>query len=92
LLKADADRQTSLNKMAAHISHSLQDPHYFQMLPLRSPKLEKSENPNSNWFETTIYSGAVILGVIKFAASMAPIPYLRQSARMSMNIMNTIQV
>jgi len=51
-----------------------------------------SERPNPNWFETMIYSGEMILDVIRNAASRAPTPYLRQSASKTINIIDTIQV
>jgi len=62
--------------------------------PLRNFKPEKgnSKKLNPNWFETTTYSGPMILGVIRDATSTAPIPYLRQSASMLINIIDIIQV
>ena len=64
------------------------------MLLLRSckPEKSKSKKPNLNWFETTTYSGPMILGVIRDATSTAPILYLRHSARMVINIIDIIQV
>jgi len=64
------------------------------MLLLRSCKAEKSKSkkPNPDWFETTTYSGPMILGVIRDATSTAPIPYLRQSASMLINIIDITQV
>ena len=65
---------------------------HFQMLsPMRSPE-KNSEKPNHNWFEATIHNGAEIRGVIRDAASMAAIPYLRQSANIVINIIDIIQV
>ena len=55
-------------------------------------KPTKKHKGNFNWFETAVNGGAVILAVIRDAAAMAPIPYLRQAAGMTVNIINTIQV
>ena len=63
---------------------------HFQMSPLRRPE-KKSEKLNSNSFETIIRH-AVILDVIRDAASMAPVSYLRHSARLVINIVDLIQV
>lgn len=63
------------------------------MSPLRSLKPQnKCEKPNLSWFESTVYSGAMILAVIRDAASLAPIAYLRQSASVIVNIIDIIQV
>jgi len=55
-------------------------------------KPTKKHKGNFNWFETAVNGGAAILAVIRDAAAIAPIPYLRQVAGMTVNIINIIQV
>jgi len=44
------------------------------------------------WFETTVNGGVTILSLIRDAAAVAPIPYLKQAAGLTVNIIGIIQV
>ena len=44
------------------------------------------------WFETGVNGGVQILSLLRDASSMAPIPYLKQAASLTVNIIGIIQV
>lgn len=59
----------------------------------KKPNSKKKKHPaNFNWFESSVNGGVVVLAIIRDAAAMAPLPYLRQAAGMTIHILTMIQV
>lgn len=44
------------------------------------------------WFETGVNGGVQILSLLKDASALAPVPYLKQAAGLTVNIIGIIQV
>lgn len=53
---------------------------------LSGEKKKKKVEGSFTWFETTVNGGAVVLALLRDAASLAPLPYLRNAAATTLTI------
>jgi len=65
-------------------------PHF--RFPGEKKKKKKKTDSEFTWFETTVNGGAVVLALLRDAASLAPLPYLRGAAATTLSIIQIAQV
>ncbi|KAF9555588.1 hypothetical protein CPC08DRAFT_124297 [Agrocybe pediades] len=52
---------------------------------------QKTDSTKANWFETSVNGGVLLLGVLQDAAGLAPVPYLKQAAGVTLKIIEAVQ-
>ncbi|KAJ3513949.1 hypothetical protein NLJ89_g2658 [Agrocybe chaxingu] len=52
--------------------------------------IASSSNPGPGWMETTIEGGKLFLGLVRAAADVAPVPYLKPAAATVISIVDTV--
>ncbi|KAF4611968.1 hypothetical protein D9613_004559 [Agrocybe pediades] len=58
---------------------------------MSSKRVQKTDSTKANWFETSVNGGVLLLGVLQDAAGLAPVPYLKQAAGVTLKIIEAVQ-
>ncbi|KAF9553382.1 hypothetical protein CPC08DRAFT_713798 [Agrocybe pediades] len=54
-------------------------------------RAQKTVSTKTNWFETSVNGGVLLLGVLQEAAGLTPVPYLKQAAGVTLKIIDAVQ-